>query len=168
MPVCKVCSDTFPNRIRVDGVTRVIASRRACLTCVPFKSGTRIESVQRPNYTHCIVCEKPNNSNRRRRCGSCNTKVRRYLHKAAAIKLLGGVCIDCGWTGPQAGFSFHHEHSKEFGIGNVANKSWAVIKKELRKCVLLCVRCHSLHHSDRENPRLLDEIERIMGSRQIK
>ena len=34
----------------------------------------------------------------RMRCGSCNTKIRRYRAKAAAVKYLGGKCVTCGWA----------------------------------------------------------------------
>ena len=77
--------------------------------------------------------------------------------------MLGGRCSDCGWVGPQAGFSFHHLGNKEFAIGMVANRSWEAIKKELKKCVLLCVRCHTIKHSDREDPRLIAEAVKYKG-----
>ncbi len=165
LPVqCRKCGNAFPVWIVVDGVRRNLGSRVYCLTCVPFKQGRKIEYLQeRVAYEFCVLCGRKNGSTRRRRCGSCNTRVRRYRTKAAAIRLLGGKCKDCGWSGPQAGFSFHHRHSKEFTIGNVANKSWSVIKKELKKCTLLCVRCHTIRHSDREDPRLVEEAEKYEG-----
>jgi hypothetical protein len=161
VPTCRVCGSAFPNRIRVDGTTRVLNRRKACLSCVPFKAGYRVESVERPAYDSCVLCDKPCT---KRLCGSCRTKIRRYRAKAAAIKLLGGVCCACGWEGPQAGFEFHYLGNKEFNFGNVSNKSWKVIVKELRKCQLLCSRCHRISHSTREDAALIAEAERYNGS----
>ena len=93
----------------------------------------------------------------RARCGSCNTKIRRYRAKAAAIKYLGGKCVDCGWRGDQAAFQFHHKDpdKKDFIIGNAANKSWGIIKSELDKCLLLCANCHSIRHSAKNGSKFV-------------
>lgn len=103
----------------------------------------------------------------RTRCGSCNTKIRRYRVKAAAIKLLGGKCSSCAWQGNQAALQFHHTNpkEKEFVIGNVANKSWDVIKKELKKCILLCANCHSIRHSTKDDKRFIEEAMKYKGKK---
>jgi hypothetical protein len=103
----------------------------------------------------------------RTRCGSCNTKIRRYRTKLAAIKLLGGKCADCGWQGNQAAFQFHHINhgKKEFNIGNVANKKWEFIKKELKKCVLLCANCHSIRHSSKNDDMFIKEAQNYKGKK---
>ena len=95
----------------------------------------------------------------RSRCGSCNTKIRRFRAKSAAIKYLGGKCSKCGWHGNQAALQFHHKESKgkEFTIGNVANKSWDSIKLEMQKCVLLCANCHAIEHSSKNGDKFLKE-----------
>ena len=95
----------------------------------------------------------------RARCGSCNTKIRRYRAKSAAIKYLGGKCSKCGWQGNQAALQFHHTNSKnkDFIIGNVANKSWESIKAELKKCALLCANCHSIAHSTKNDKAFIKE-----------
>jgi hypothetical protein len=81
--------------------------------------------------------------------------------KLKAIALLGGKCKECGWSGPPAGYDFHHESGeKEFNIGQVANKAWTAIEVELKKCVLLCRVCHAIHHSKHLDEKLLAEITR--------
>ncbi len=99
------------------------------------------------------------------RCGACNTKIRRFRAKAAAIKLLGSKCVKCGWTGNQAALQFHHKNPKEkdFIIGNVANKSWDSIKHEMKKCVLLCANCHMIEHSTKDNKRFIKEALNYKG-----
>jgi predicted HNH restriction endonuclease len=101
----------------------------------------------------------------RNRCGSCNTKIRRFRTKAASIKHLGGKCMECGWHGNQAAFQFHHKNSdkKDFIIGNVANKSWDVIKMELKKCILLCANCHAIVHSTKNENTFLKEALNYRG-----
>jgi len=85
--------------------------------------------------------------------------------KAAAIKLLGSKCASCAWQGNQAALQFHHINpkEKEFVIGNVANKSWDVIKKELKKCMLLCANCHSIRHSTKGDSQFIKEAMKYKG-----
>ncbi len=101
----------------------------------------------------------------RTRCGSCNTKIRRYRAKAAAVRFLGDRCVRCGWRGNQAAFQFHHKNpaEKDFTIGNVANKSWDSIKSEMQKCMLLCANCHMIEHSSKSESKFLKEALRYKG-----
>lgn len=116
----------------------------------------------------CQLCKKTfkdYQEKNRSRCGSCNTKIRRFRAKAAAIKYFGGKCKKCGWTGDQAAFQFHHKNpkEKEFVIGNVANKSWDSIKTELQKCALLCANCHTIEHSSKSNEKFIKEALNYKG-----
>lgn len=55
-------------------------------------------------------------------------------------------------------FEFHHVRGvKDFSIGRVANRSWQLVCKELKKCVLLCSNCHSIEHCTRDDARLIAE-----------
>ena len=116
----------------------------------------------------CILCRnkfKDYQKRNRSRCGSCNTKIRRFRAKAAAIKYMGGKCAKCGWQGNQAAFQFHHINSdkKDFILGNVANKNWDVIKNELKKCILLCANCHAVTHSTKNEHNFLKEALNYKG-----
>ena len=101
----------------------------------------------------------------RSRCGSCNTKIRRFRAKAAAIKYLGGKCTACSWQGNQAAFQFHHTdpNKKDFIISSVANKNWEKIKTELKKCVLLCANCHMIKHSTKNESKFVKEAFNYKG-----
>jgi len=99
------------------------------------------------------------------RCGSCNTKIRRFRAKAAAIKLLGGKCQHCGWEGDQAAMQFHHldPSKKNFILGAVGNKSWDSILLEIKKCILLCANCHLIEHTTKRGDRFLAEADNYRG-----
>lgn len=73
-------------------------------------------------------------------------KRRREL-RARAIAHKGGKCEICGYDQSPAAFDFHHldPTEKDFAISERMT-SWAVIEKELQKCVLLCCRCHREVH----------------------
>ena len=71
---------------------------------------------------------------------------RRKLLRARAIAALGGRCRICSYNACNAAFDMHHldQASKEFNIS--AGASWKRIEPELKKCVLLCCRCHREVH----------------------
>lgn len=114
----------------------------------------------------CKLCGntfKPYQSRCIARCGSCNTKIRRFRAKAAAIDFLGGKCVYCGWQGDQAALQFHHLKGKDFTIGNVANKSWDSIRTEIQKCILLCANCHMIEHSSKNDKEFIKEAMAYKG-----
>lgn len=110
----------------------------------------------------CILCGKLTQK-RRKRCMSCNTKIRRYRTKLRAILYLGGKCKRCDYVGPHYEFDIHHIGNKDFQLSNVANKSWEVVKKELDKCELLCVKCHRKEHHVQENEAFWHEVFNYQG-----
>ncbi len=114
--------------------------------------------------TFCRVCGKELKDSRRRRCGSCNTKVRRVRAKLAAVSYLGGRCQRCDYRESVAALEFHHRgKDKAFKVASVSNRSWEIIRRELDKCDLLCANCHRIEHSNREDERLLAEVENYRG-----
>ncbi len=67
---------------------------------------------------------------------------------------LGGMCQHCGYNKNLSALHFHHleaEH-KEFPLGlrSLSNKREDSLRKELKKCILLCANCHAEEH----NPEL--------------
>ena len=67
--------------------------------------------------------------------------------RARAIAYLGGKCKICGYSECLEAFDAHHVDaiSKDFNISSVS--SWPRLEKELKKCVLLCSRCHREVHA---------------------
>ena len=118
---------------------------------------------QQQGAGECEICGK-DAGGRRRICRGCYTKLRRYRCKVAAVKLLGGMCQRCAWSGPLAAYEFHHVRGKkELTIGHVANKAWELIKKELLKCELLCSNCHRIEHSNGDEPKFLAALAKYPG-----
>lgn len=120
-----------------------------------------LSTQYRKSTGECCICGKL--IKKKNVCGGCQTKIRRYRNKTEAVRIKGGKCEKCGWVGPIAGYDFHHYTGvKNFSIGNVANKSWASIKKEIEKCNLLCRNCHSIEHSN-VHPKFLIAVEKYKG-----
>ena len=126
--------------------------------------------IPRVRNAACTICERPTGDGRLR-CAGCWTKLRRYTCKVIAIELLGGCCVKCGWVGEIGGFTFHHirgQIDKSFEIGRIANKSWDVVKEELKKCELLCSNCHHIEHSNYKNKRFLKEAAEMLCRRRAR
>jgi len=97
---------------------------------------------------------------RKSHCKTCEYKRIREKHqkhkaefKKRAIEYLGGKCSNpsCPISSlnlPIEILDFHHKGDKDSCISTLLSKNttWTTIKKELDKCVLLCVLCHRLEH----------------------
>lgn len=166
---CRKCGRQIPMVVRIGSRLRNLQRRKYCLRCSPFgRHNTVALHVPKPTgLLECRLCGRPikNNSANRTRCMSCNTKIRRIRAKMAAVKMLGGKCQRCGFSGHLAAFEFHHvSGTKEFAIGNVSNKSWPVIRKELKKCQLLCSNCHRITHASALDKELLAQVSEYNGT----
>jgi predicted HNH restriction endonuclease len=74
---------------------------------------------------------------------------RRRQLRVRAVEYLGGQCAICKYAGCLEAFDFHHADgglSKDFNISSRMT-SWKAIENELKKCVLLCARCHRELHA---------------------
>lgn len=67
-----------------------------------------------------------------------------YYHqiRSELIQLLGGKCFDCG---SEQKLQFDHKDPKstKFRIGKLLNYSREEVLQELKKCQLLCHKCHN-------------------------
>lgn len=66
--------------------------------------------------------------------------------KRCAVRFMGNKCIVCGYDRCLRALCFHHiiPSKKAFNISKKID--WEEIESELKKCVLLCNRCHSEVH----------------------
>lgn len=69
---------------------------------------------------------------------------RRRLVRLMAIEHKGGKCCLCGYSKYPGALELHHVRGKkEFGISDKGyTRSWAKIRMEIAKCILLCANCH--------------------------
>jgi len=114
----------------------------------------RTPKGQRPVFglSDCKICGVPRKTWRGGTCPTCVSKIRRLKTKIRAVKELGGKCKSCSWEPTSrevAAMEFHHKggDKKEFEIGKKMNHKWETLLPEIRKCKLLCSRCHRIEHS---------------------
>jgi len=75
---------------------------------------------------------------------------RRKKIRQMAVELAGGKCQQCGYHSCVEALEFHHldEGGKDFSISARGHsRSWARVRNEVTKCVLLCANCHREVHS---------------------
>ena len=72
------------------------------------------------------------------------------MTKAEVLKIKGRVCKACNKTiEDNREAELHHKTSKtkEYNISDMYNFSDSKIRKELKKCIVLCKSCHTKLHS---------------------
>ena len=135
MPDCKNCGSYFPNRVKIDGVVRVIANRKYCFVCSPFgQHNTRqihvpVKERKKRDYAHKYFAEA------------------RQKRKATLVELKGGKCCICSYNRCLGALDFHHidPANKKFPLssGSISSIAWERILEEVDKTVLLCKVCHA-------------------------
>ena len=77
-------------------------------------------------------------------------KKRRRKVRRMAVAYMGGRCSRCGYDDCLEALEFHHRDAsqKDFGISAKGHsRSWARVRAELDKCVLVCANCHRALHA---------------------
>ena len=109
---------------------------------------------------------------RRHKCNKCYGLIKKkYKHKKRSLfvyykKNLN--CVDCNYslqthpkTFTHTALEFHHNRSdKSHNVGNMVNRNgyaWETIKEEIKKCVVLCCRCHRERHANKDKDKKLKE-----------
>lgn len=147
MPICGSCNKEFPQHVEIDGKRRNLQRRKYCFECSPFGSGNTRNLSRYKNMTEDEILE----DQKRRQLEKvvrCQKKMRRQ-RKQKLADMLGGKCIKCGYNKCLKCLSFHHKdtQNKKFGICDNLLGRWADLVDEVKKCDLLCVRCHGEEHS---------------------
>lgn len=147
MPICKQCNESFPFKVKINGKTRIMSKRKYCLKCSPFGlHNTRHPSAKLEKF--CKDCGVKLRDNRRNFCGTCISRNHRYKVADKIYSITGSKCYICGYGDDtkRSVLDFHHMDSKNklfpLTLTMMGTKSYSDILLELRKCVLLCCRCH--------------------------
>jgi len=75
---------------------------------------------------------------------------RRKKIRMMAVEYKGGQCEICGYKKCIEALEFHHIDSskKDFGVSSRGyTRSWAKVKDEIEKCMLVCANCHRELHA---------------------
>lgn len=163
-PECKI---QFPTFVWIDGKKRNLRSRKYCMTCSPFGSHNTKKKdpsfdkrtttqATRARTNVCSDCGNPHSKNQKKGtvCYSCLVKQRKQRIKQRIYKATGTACWLCGYDKGYQGIQvleWHHVNPKTklFTLSSreVIGTRWTTVNAELRKCVLLCCRCHREHHA---------------------
>jgi hypothetical protein len=152
MPRCEKCQVQFPNSVKLDGKRRNLQNRKYCIDCSPFgkhntKKLANVISISRL----CSVCGKSYEGGKGKYCKicpSCRVTQSRQKTKKRAVALMGGKCRICGYDRCIAALTFHHinPNEKELELGSYSI-AWSCVERELKKCILVCNRCHVEIHA---------------------
>ena len=66
---------------------------------------------------------------------------RRKKRRAKFVELLGGKCVSCG-TKSNLQFDHIDPKKKKHNFNQIQDGNESIIHDELKKCVLLCAKCH--------------------------
>lgn len=153
MADCRRCGARIPATATIGGKTRVLSSRRYCLSCSPFGAHNtrRLDASPAETMRRCAVCEKPYPAGRGQyadTCRSCRVVRRRQDLKKLAVAHLGGRCALCGYDRCLAALQFHHLEpgQKDFQVAEYS-RSWERVRAEAEKCLLVCANCHAEVHA---------------------
>ena len=106
-----------------------------CASCKHDKPATEFyRKTEKQLHSYCKLCF------------NSYCKERWIEKKKQAIAYKGGKCVDCSKIEEFYLFDFHHldRNEKEYDWSKLRLFSWERIKRELDKCILLCVRCHRI------------------------
>jgi len=65
--------------------------------------------------------------------------------KRILVDMLGGKCKRCGYF-QLSGLMFHHNGKKMDCVSNLRQRSFELLKEELKDAELLCMNCHTELH----------------------
>ena len=158
MKICKNCGKEFKRMYRDENGKRIdLRIRKYCLACNPFgerrfwgeKRVNKKNRFQKKERT-CKICGKIFcHSAHNLECTTCRNKRIRKERKVKAYEMLGGKCKICGYDKCVDALDLHHmdEKNKKLTFAGSWCLSWETLEKELKKCILVCCRCHREIHA---------------------
>jgi hypothetical protein len=105
----------------------------------------------------CTICGRVYEYDRRkghtrRSCNSCGstraTREERLELKERMLAYKGGRCTRCGFDSWPEALGFHHldKANKRFPIAGSHGRRWETLRRELDKCMVVCLNCHAEIH----------------------
>ena len=174
MKVCKKCGKSVPSTAVIDGKWRNLCHRKFCFTCSPFgEHNTRnLVSVEKDNriliHTRvCVECGREYKSKHKKgaKCFSCYFKTKKDKRSNEVYGIVGESCWICGYNKGKIGrriLQFHHmpNTNKKFQLDtrSLVGMRWDRIIVEMKKCALLCCRCHAEVHAGIINEEEVSEV----------
>jgi hypothetical protein len=152
---CKHCGKIFTHIVELGTRTIRLSKRRAyCFKCLPLGVSYTTQFSREGSKCKCQQCGADYIYNNKRRCTlkycrKCYCK--QYWDKTFAYvksQKRSGCCI-CGYKKYEGALCFHHLnlHTKKFDIARQHKRSMKEWQEELKKCILLCNRCHAEVHA---------------------
>lgn len=159
------CGESFLLYPIINGKRQKNQNRKHCYTCSPFGARRNAffegQKQDKTGFRVCSCCNKSKELNDKnytlnrpkrvcRKCESDRTIERQKAQKIKWIEYKGGRCQRCGYKKCVRSLHFHHADptKKDFTLGKYRSRSWALLKKELDKCILVCANCHGEIHDD--------------------
>lgn len=149
--ICQKCGDSFSQSLMIDGKKRNLQNRKFCLVCSPFGVHNTSNLSFTKEEKKCQSCNKviTRKNEKGKKCWVCTNKENREKKIKQIQELVGTSCWLCGYNKTWAALDLHHvySHTKVFQLTTRELQfSWNKIEIELRKCALLCCRCHREFH----------------------
>lgn len=150
IPIRKISVDI--NKIQICYDCQIDKSIVKCSTCQIFQSTTYFHKNK---YNRTKVSNECKNCDTNRRNNDDSRNQRQRKRRASRANenwpyiinyLLKNPCVHCGQTNVQV-LEFDHldPKTKKYVIGGMmSNQSLSVIKKEIKKCQILCRNCHRI------------------------
>lgn len=149
--ICQKCGDNFAGHQEIDGKWRNLQNRKFCLVCSPFGKHNTCNLLNKPIERQCVICLKKlvRKSEKGKKCWVCTNRENRKKKLKLVQELVGTSCWICGYDKIWGAMDLHHvfPETKAFQLTTREMQfTWGKIETELRKCALLCCRCHREYH----------------------
>lgn len=149
--ICNNCENIFELKVTINNkIKKLSNARKYCLTCSPPNINPMF--IKRNNLL-CTICNQSNPQNGEI-CMKCAKKKQKEEKRENIIYgIVGTACWYCNYDKGMKGIpilDFHHLNpsDKIFGINRRTNThKWDKVYDEIKKCALLCSRCHREVHT---------------------